>query len=338
MAAPFEKYELYTREQAAAKLAPDYKFKAKTGTWGLQGTIPFGEESNYAFFVTYGQKQAHHEFDEGVSEDGVLRWQSQPSLDFESKAIQEFIEHDETAADILLFLRPTPHSPYMFLGNLKYVAHDAIRTQPVHFLWRIVDFNPKAPQLIDFGIKLEAAAPDVAQLENQNSEIKVTVVAPPKAVRKNGVAVPTKEYHGSPVDYEERDRKNRNLGFRGEEIVIKQERSILEAAGRADLAKLIEHVSVTCGDSAGFDVKSFDPKSGAEIHIEVKTTSGPAATAFYVSANELAYATRCKAQYKLCRLFGLNGKSNEVGLFELSKDQFLESLEFTPISFRVRTK
>ena len=46
------------------------------------------------------------------------------------------------------------------------------------------------------------------------------------------------------------------------------------------------HLAVVEGDSAGYDVRSFNV-DGTERHIEVKTTGGPATNAFFISPNEV---------------------------------------------------
>lgn len=333
----FHKYELCSREEVAARLAPDYAFRTSTGTWGLHGTVRFGQGPNYVFFVTYGQQQAHHTFDEGITTGGILRWQSQPRSDFDSPSVREFIEHDEIKNDILLFLRPADRMPYMYLGKLRYVAHDAERVRPVHFQWRILDFNPTAPEITRFGVQLEADS-SMANMPidtNAGSEFQLTLVPPPVASRRTGVGLPTSLYRSTTIDYEERDRRNRSLGRLGEEIVIKHEKLKLARAGRKDLADKVEHVSGTLGDAAGFDIRSFNENSGVEVHIEVKTTTGPVGTPFFMSANEKVYAENCTADYKLIRLFNVNLETKTAELFEVHKDA-IGSLEFTAVSFRVR--
>jgi hypothetical protein len=56
------------------------------------------------------------------------------------------------------------------------------------------------------------------------------------------------------------------------------------------------------GDGAGYDVLSFH-EDGAVIYIEVKTTRGPAETAFFISANELAFARQHAERYCLYRIY-----------------------------------
>jgi hypothetical protein len=76
---PLTLYEDYTREEVHDIFDPKYSFTPQAGTWGLQGIVPIPDRpGGYVFFVTFGQKQAEHEFDEGITPEGVLRWQSQP--------------------------------------------------------------------------------------------------------------------------------------------------------------------------------------------------------------------------------------------------------------------
>ena len=64
----------------------------------------------------------------------------------------------------------------------------------------------------------------------------------------------------------------------------------------------MEWVSDTQGDGAGYDIRSFDD-NGAEMFIEVRTTNGPEATAFYISVNELRCSEERGAAYWLYRIF-----------------------------------
>lgn len=122
-------YEDYTREEVHDIFDPDSKFTPQAGTWGLQGIIQIRERNrDYVFFVTFGQRQAEHEFDEGISPTGVLRWQSQPKQRLADTTIGNLISHDEDKHSIYLFLRTARGLPYTYLGRLKYLTHDRVRT------------------------------------------------------------------------------------------------------------------------------------------------------------------------------------------------------------------
>jgi len=102
---PFQRQNFYDRRDVAATLAPKYKFQAQRGSWGISGIVRSGDGPNYIFFVTFGQKQAEHEFDEAVYTNGILRWQSQPHQTLADPTIQSLIDHNHLENDILLFLR-----------------------------------------------------------------------------------------------------------------------------------------------------------------------------------------------------------------------------------------
>ena len=104
------------------------------------------------------------------------------------------------------------------------------------------------------------------------------------------------------VDYITREARNRSLGMAGEQFVLRFEKARLTQAGRPDLAAEVEHVAATEGDSAGFDVLSFDT-TGRERYIEVKTTAYGPFTPFFVTDNELKVSRRVDPDYYLYRTF-----------------------------------
>jgi hypothetical protein len=73
-------YDEYSRKEVHDIFSPDTIFTPGAGTWGLQGVIPLPDRpGDWVFFVTFGQSQGEHKFDEVITEDGVLTWQSQPA-------------------------------------------------------------------------------------------------------------------------------------------------------------------------------------------------------------------------------------------------------------------
>jgi hypothetical protein len=100
----FFAYQKYTRKEVHDILDPQSKYTPQAGSWGLSGIVhvPYAEKE-YVFFVTFGMKQGLHKFDESITIDGVLTWQSQPKNTFKTKHIQHFIHHDHDIANIYLF-------------------------------------------------------------------------------------------------------------------------------------------------------------------------------------------------------------------------------------------
>ena len=118
-------YHDYSRQQVHDLFAPERPFTPQAGTWGLHGIIALpNRPGDFVFFVTFGQQQGHHVFEEGITEEGVLSWQSQPRQALNDRHIQQLIQHDESTNALYLFLRTRKHGPYTYLGRLKYLTHD----------------------------------------------------------------------------------------------------------------------------------------------------------------------------------------------------------------------
>jgi hypothetical protein len=135
------------------------------------------------------------------------------------------------------------------------------------------------------------------------------------------------------IDYLERQARNRDVGLKGERLVVDHERAWLSAHGRPDLAELVEHVPSTLGDGAGYDVSSFLP-DGAPHHIEVKATRGSINTPFFLSASEQRYALEHPGAYSIYRVFDLGPNP---GFYKLTGDM-AEILDLTPVSYLARVK
>lgn len=126
-----------------------------------------------------------------------------------------------------------------------------------------------------------------------------------------------------------RDARNRHLGRRGEELILKVERTALRSAGREDLARRIRWVSEEDGDGAGYDILSFDPR-GRERLIEVKTTIGDRITPFYVSENERSLAEEGTDAFRLVRLYDFARTPKAFELVPPLQGQVL----LAPVSYR----
>jgi hypothetical protein len=67
------------------------------------------------------------------------------------------------------------------------------------------------------------------------------------------------------------DSRNRDLGEKGELLVMEYEKRYLVENGRPDLAEQVRHVSSIEGDGVGYDIGSFTLE-GVRKYIEVMTT------------------------------------------------------------------
>ena len=99
-----------------------------------------------------------------------------------------------------------------------------------------------------------------------------------------------------------RDIQLRELGDLGEAMVLNSEIKHLRVLGRNDLAKKVRWVAKLDGDSAGFDIRSFN-QEGEERYLEVKTTVGGDRTPFFISENERNFSEQNPGKSRIYRLY-----------------------------------
>ena len=94
--ASLRRYDEYSRQEVHGIFSPDTNFTPQSGTWGIQGVVPIADRpGDFAFFVTFGKTQGAHTFDEGITEDGVLSWQSQPQQTLTDPRVLQWTHHNE---------------------------------------------------------------------------------------------------------------------------------------------------------------------------------------------------------------------------------------------------
>jgi hypothetical protein len=330
---PLVCYADYSREDVHDIFAPATPFTPQRGTWGLHGIVPIPDRpGDFVFFVTYGQRQGEHEFDEDITENGVLSWQSQPSQTLDDAQIHQFIAHDNLRNSIYLFLRTARTKPYTYLGRLGYLTHDVERTMPVYFQWQILDWDPPPEILERMGLALRPPADGRTNRQPSLARNGLERTAPPRLRPPLGITTPGFRSRKSP-DYAARDAANRQLGRAGEILVVEHECRWLAENNRDDLAAMVRHVAALEGDGAGYDVASF-ALDGAPRYIEVKTTRGPAGTAFYMTAHELEYARNHAGRYSLYRLYEYDSQTGYAKFYVLD-DKIEDGLIATPVQYRM---
>jgi hypothetical protein len=136
-------------------------------------------------------------------------------------------------------------------------------------------------------------------------------------------------------DYDSQQKRNKQIGDRGEAIVLAMEKQRLIKARRADLVKKINHVAEH-DDSAGFDILSFE-NDGSDRPIEVKATSGKSLErGFFISANEVTKASTM-SNYHIYFVFSALSSSPRV--LQLKNPLSNETIfELTPTTFLAKIK
>ena len=327
-------HEEYNREEIHDILSPQTKFIPSAGTWGLHGLIRVENTKDFVFINTVGTIQGDHEFDEGFTEDGLLRWQSQPRNTLRSKIIIDLINHDETANNIYFFYREKKNDEYTYMGKLKYLNHDnesGEGMEPVNFNWQLLNWPIPENIIRKLNITLEKGSDTNFNIEI-NKGINLTE-APQKKDKKNKEGLKKSVFkitkiHNNP----ESDKKRKELGDEGELSIIEYEKEKLKNCNREDLVEKIIHVS-ELNDSAGYDILSYD-ENGDQIFIEVKTTEGPVGTDFYISPGEIKFSKDNIEKYFLYRIYHFDRKEKK-GLLYIKRGNVEENFNLTPMIFRV---
>lgn len=131
------------------------------------------------------------------------------------------------------------------------------------------------------------------------------------------------------VNYLAKEQNNRNLGEKGEELVVEYEKWRLIDAGKANLADKIEWISKHKGDGAGYDILSKN-NNGTDRFIEVKTTKLAKETPIYFSRTEWKFASLKGKDFFLYRVFNFVEKPQ---IF-ISKGHYESFCTIQPQSFK----
>jgi len=134
------------------------------------------------------------------------------------------------------------------------------------------------------------------------------------------------------VDFDLKNRKNKEIGDLGELIIIDYEKSYLRRMGKPDLADKVVSTKETLGNVASFDILSYT-RDGNEKYIEVKTTEKGVSDPFFLSAAERKYAKAKGDSYYLYRIFNLNKITKKYKLMII--DDLLSSGNFEISQYKV---
>ena len=339
---PLRRWDEYSREEIHAIFSPDTVFTPQAGTWGILGIVPVPDrQGDFVFMATQGKTQAHHTFDEEITADGVLTWQSQPKHSLVDPAIGQLIRHDEAINTIHLLLRSKEKLPYTYMGNLKYLDHDKEKEKPVYFHWQILDWEPPVEELLKRGLHLVPSSspftePMVAESVESYAVSGLSEQPPPLPQGGPSKGLTTSSFKGhKQADHAKKDAANRKLGEAGELLVLVFEKERLTKAGQAHLVNQIRHVAVLEGDGTGYDIYSVNPDGGPR-YIEVKTTKGPANTDFFLTSNEVAFANAHPDHYFLYRVYGVD-PTKGTGEVYITKGPVSEpTYSMLPLTFRVK--
>lgn len=328
----------YSRLDISQIFEPGSKFTRGAGRWGLPGIVEVPPTSgNFVFLVTLGVPHEGNPYQDALAEDGYLIWESQSRHKLNSPAIEKMLGHDTDRNNIHLFLRGNINSGYTYFGLLEYFSHDPNSSEPVHFIWKILNWDFDKATLQSAGIALRAPLDPAYTPSTQIPTVgRLVKVAPPR-VRSDVVStgrtrrsVANKE---SNIDWAARDARNRRIGLDGEKLILQSEIDLLTAAGRMDLAVQVKHIALV-NSAAGYDIASFLP-DGTPMRIEVKTTQGPISAPFFISINEVLASREDPQSYWIYRVFGFKPDCGEAEYFVINGD-VEDTCELMPTNFMAK--
>ena len=324
-------YELYNREEIHDILSPNTIFSKSRGPWGIWGLVRIENSKDFVFMVTAGTVVGEHEFDEGFTEDGVFRWQSQPKNTLKTQMIIDLINHDEVTNNVFLFYREKKTDDYCYLGALRYLNHDeesGEMNKPVNFNWQVINWPINDETLNSLSIKLETGLNIEKQIQKQKFIIND---APEKKSKLKREGVTKDKFRQLKVyNNPEADKKLKDIGNKGEQYIIEYEIERLTQANKAELADKIKHISLV-NDAAGYDILSFN-EDGTERYIEVKTTKGPIGTDFFISPGEISFS-KVNKEYYIYRVFEFLSEKM-TGKIYIKKGDVEINFNLKPLQFK----
>jgi hypothetical protein len=301
--------------------------------WGAQPSIDLGNEHTWQamergdYVLAYYGRAYHY-----VAQ--VLGKYHEPGL---ARAIWKEDANGRTWEYMYFLTKPTkidaPTSwvaDSLGLSNKEYRRFTRISPNKVR---AVINAQGSVDNFIDGLLDRQELEPVTGTSNNRGivarNRLQETVPPPPRARKTRG----PRAFQGRDFpDRSESDSKNRDLGEKGELLVLDHEKKLLVDNGRSDLAEKVRHVSVLKGDGAGYDIESFTPEGEVKC-IEVKTTRGSAGAPFFISDNEIEFSRQHRDNYHLYRVYDYEDSRNS-GRFYVESGSVEESFELTPVQYQ----
>lgn len=142
-----------------------------------------------------------------------------------------------------------------------------------------------------------------------------------------------KAFNARKVDFDEINKRNKEIGEAGELFVLNYE---INRLGQP-LGDKVRHVAKEDGDGAGYDILSYS-LDGQVRFIEVKTTTGSLETPFYLTENERLFLEMYGDEAEIVRVYNFNINSKTGDIFRISGDEFLKTITLQTIGYKASFK
>lgn len=135
------------------------------------------------------------------------------------------------------------------------------------------------------------------------------------------------------IDFEAINKRNKEIGEYGEEFVLAYEKQRLPQ----ELSDKVRHISKEDGDGAGYDILSYTTE-GKVRFLEVKTTTGPLDTPFYLSENERIFLEVYKEEVEIIRVYNFDQVSKTGKIHRISGKAFYEEVNLQARGYQATLK
>lgn len=147
----------------------------------------------------------------------------------------------------------------------------------------------------------------------------------------------SRTFVGRDVDWAKKYEDNQEIGNKGEEFVYQYERDKVATFSKDDVER-VQHLSKLQGDGLGYDISSID-KDGNILRIEVKTTSGPEDSVFYMSRNEKSFFEEYEDDGAVIyRVYNFDRNTRRGKINVISASELLRDYNFDPVTYAVTKK
>lgn len=198
------------------------------------------------------------------------------------------------------------------LKNLHLINDDYEMSETGYdLLKKMRIFNEVEASIDDFEVVFEEEMEEVEEILDSKVELE-KVDTPERRKCKNKVTTSdtTKPKNR---DHDKANKESKLTGDLGEKLVLDYERKRLKDLSVTDVEEkvfLTSSKKKEYGNAYPCDIISYDPVTGHELFIEVKTTKGGISTPFFISDAEVQFSIDNAEFYKLYRVFdALKGKS-----------------------------
>lgn len=144
---PLDIYASYTTSQimvAFGKSTEDKQFSHS------EGVLYVKDKNTDLFFITINKNEGDYlpstMYNDYAISSELFNWESQSTTSVDSPTGQRYLNHKSEKHKVLLFVREHKNkygnaSPYVFLGNAKYVSHKG--SNPIQIIWKMDHLIPE---------------------------------------------------------------------------------------------------------------------------------------------------------------------------------------------------